>query len=261
MIKEQEDLIIETNGSLLFITLNRTAKHNAFDNVLLSALQTHLIEAISNPRIHVIVLKAHGDYFSSGADLEWMQRVVTFSESENTEDAMVLARLMNTLYQCPKPTIAVVQGPAFGGGVGLIAAADIAIASTSSTFCFSEVRLGLIPAVISPYIVKAIGERAASWLFMTAKVIDAKEAHQLGLIQYCVSPEELEPFSLKLAHHLSELPPIAVGASKSLVRQVATRPIDDNLLQETANLIAKKRVSQEGQKGIQAFLDKRKNHV
>lgn len=257
----KEDLLTEMQDNLYLITLNRTAIHNAFDNDLLNDLQTHLDEAISNPLIQVIVLKANGSYFSSGADLAWMQRVATYTEEENIQDAIVLARLMNTIYQCPKPTIAVVQGPAFGGGVGLIAAADIAIASTGATFCFSEVRLGLIPAVISPYIVKAIGERAATWLFMTAKVIEATEAQQLQLVHYCLKPQELWPFSLELAKHLAELPPHAVKGCKSLVRQVAGRSIDENLIQETALEIAKKRVSQEGQAGMTAFLAKRKTHV
>ncbi|HHF7344809.1 TPA: enoyl-CoA hydratase-related protein [Legionella feeleii] len=250
------DLLSELHDRVFIITLNRAGKHNAFDDSLLAALQQLLDEAISNPQARVILLKANGKHFSAGADLAWMQRMAHFSEEENLQDAMVLARVMHTLYISPKPTIAMVQGAAYGGGAGLVAACDLAIASPTARFCFSEVKLGLVPAVISPYVVKAIGERTAKWLFMTAETFDAEEAKKLRLVQHCVAEEELLPFTVNYAQQIARLAPEAVKACKTLVSQVAARPINEELLQQTATLIAKKRVSAEGQLGLNAFLNK-----
>lgn len=250
------DLLSEEQDRIFIISLNRVNKHNAFDDNLLAALQKTLDSAIANPKIRVIILKAMGKHFSAGADLAWMQRMAEFSEEENLRDALVLAQVMYTLNQSPKPTIAMVQGAAFGGGAGLAAACDIAIASTSARFCFSEVKLGLIPAVISPYVVKAIGERAAKHLFMTAETFDAAEAKRLQLVQHCVADEELWPFTLNYAEKIAELAPQAVSACKPLVDQVLGQRINKELMQKTASLIAKKRVSAEGQRGLRAFLNK-----
>lgn len=249
-------LLNETQGHVHLITLNRVEKHNAFDDNLLADLQRFLDEAIANPTVRVIVLKAHGRHFSAGADLAWMQRMAHFTEVENVADARVLARVMYTLNQSPKPTIAMVQGAAFGGGAGLVAACDMAIAAHTATFCFSEVKLGLIPAVISPYVIKAIGERAATWLFMSAEIIDAKRALELQLVQHCVPEETLLAYTLNYAQQIAQRAPGAVRASKALVRQIAGLPINENLQHLTATLIAKQRVSAEGQQGLQAFLNK-----
>lgn len=250
------DLLSELHDRVFIITLNRVSKHNAFDDSLLAALQLTLNEAISNSQVRVILLKANGRHFSAGADISWMQRMAQFSEAENLRDAVVLARVMYTLNQSPKPTIAVVQGAAFGGGAGLAAACDITVAATTARFCFSEVKLGLIPAVISPYVVKAIGERAAKWLFMTAETFDAEQAKRLQLVQHCVAEEELWSFALNYAEQMTKLAPEAVKACKTLVEQVTGKPINEELLQQTAALIAKKRVSAEGQQGLHAFLNK-----
>jgi methylglutaconyl-CoA hydratase len=250
------DLLSELHGHVFIITLNRVSKHNAFDDRLLLALHEALAEAIANPQVRVILLKANGRHFSAGADLAWMQRMAQFSEAENLSDAMILAKVMYTLNQSPKPTIAMVQGAAFGGGVGLVAACDIAIAATAARFCFSEVKLGLIPAVISPYVVQAIGRRAANYLFMTAETFDAEQAKRLQLVQHCVTAEELWPFTLNYAEQLASLAPQAVSACKTLVEQVAGKAIGEELMQQTAVLIAKKRVSSEGQQGLRAFLNK-----
>ncbi len=250
------DILNEQQGHVLLITLNRINKHNAFDDVLLTDLQLLLDNARDNSEVRVIVLKAHGRHFSAGAELLWMQRMAHFSEEENLADAQVLARLMYTLHHHPKPTIAMVQGAAFGGGAGLVAACDIAIAAVSARFCFSEVKLGLIPAVISPYVIKAIGERAAIGLFMSAETFDAKRALELQLIQHCVPEEELLTYTLDYAQQMAQLAPGAVVASKSLVHQIAGLPINDKLQLITATLIAKKRISKEGQRGLQAFLNK-----
>ena len=167
------DVLSELQEHVLLITLNRIKKHNAFDDTLLNDLQLILDHAQDNQQVRVIILKSNGRHFSAGADLAWMQRMATFSEEENLADAKRLAHLMYSLYNSKKPTIAMVQGAAMGGGAGLVAACDVAIASHTAHFCFSEVKLGLIPAVISPYVIKAIGARAATSLFMSAELFDA----------------------------------------------------------------------------------------
>jgi len=252
------DILSELQDHILLITLNRVNKHNAFDDTLLCELQQILDKAASDSDIRAIILKANGQHFSAGADLAWMQRMAHFSEEENVADANILAKLMLTLHQHPKPTIAMVQGAAMGGGVGLVAACDIAIAATTAKFCFSEVKLGLIPAVISPYVIKAIGERATLGLFMSAETFDAKRALELQLVQHCVAEEELLPYTLKYAQQLTQWPAGAVKAAKSLVRQVAGMPIDEKVQHLTATLIAKQRVSAEGQHGLKTFLEKKK---
>lgn len=252
------DVLSEIQGSVLLITLNRIGKHNAFNDILLTDLQYILKQAQENEQIHVIVLKANGRHFSAGADLAWMQRMAEFSEEENIKDAHILAELMSTLYHSKKPTIAMVHGAAMGGGVGLVAACDIAIAADNAQFCFSEVKLGLIPAVISPYVIKAIGERAALELFMSAEVFDAKRAQALHLIQHVVPEQELLSYTLHYAEQIAKWPPQTIIAIKSLVEQIATKPIDKELQSLTAKLIAKQRASSEGQQGLRAFLNRAK---
>ncbi len=250
------ELLSELQGHVHLITLNRTQVHNAFDDRLLTDLQHLLDTVIADARVRVIVLKAHGKHFSAGADVAWMQRMAQFSEAENLADAQALARVMYTLHQCPKPTIAMVQGAAFGGGAGLVAACDIAIAAHTARFCFSEVKLGLIPAVISPYVIQAIGARAAAALFMSAEPFDAKRAYELHLVQHCVPEEELLTYTRQYAERMAQLAPLAVRASKALVRQVSGLPINEALQHLTATLIARQRTSVEGQQGLQAFLKK-----
>ncbi|MBA2656026.1 MAG: enoyl-CoA hydratase/isomerase family protein [Tatlockia sp.] len=250
------DVGSELKGSVFIITLNRVNKHNAFDVLLLASLQQVLEQALANSKVRVVILKARGKHFSAGADLSWMKSMAEFTEEENLNDALVLAKLLNSLYQSPKPIIAMVQGAALGGGAGLVAACDIAIASSSAYFCFSEVKLGLIPAVISPYVVKALGERAAKYLFMSAETFDAAEAKRLGLVQHCVNEDELWSFTLNYAEGISKLAPLAVSECKLLVAAVAGKNINEDLMQQTASLIAQKRVSVEGQRGLKAFLNK-----
>lgn len=252
------DLLNEIQDKVCLLTINRISKHNAFDNHLLAQMQAQLDAAISNPEVRVIVLKANGKHFSAGADLAWMQSMAQFSEEENLKDTMVLGNLMYSLNQSPKPTIAMVHGSAFGGGAGLVAACDIAIAASSARFCFSEVKLGLIPAVISPYVVKAIGERAAKMLFMSAETFDAPRALSLNLVQHCVPEEELLEFTLNYARQISNNAPDAVTISKQMTCYVADKKITQELVHYTASLIAHKRVSAEGQQGLKAFLNKEK---
>ncbi len=250
------DLCTEIQGAIYWLTINRGAKHNAFDDHLLLDMQRCLDEAIANPQIKIIILKANGKHFSAGADLDWMQRMAGYTEEENIKDALVLAKVMRTLHQSAKPTIAMIHGSAFGGGAGLAAACDIAIAATNARFCFSEVKLGLIPAVISPYVVKAIGARAANALFISAELFDAARAKELHLIHHCVPESELQEFTLNYAQQICRNAPEAVQQAKCLVESVANKAIDDELVRYTAQLIAQKRVSPEGREGIHAFLNK-----
>jgi methylglutaconyl-CoA hydratase len=250
------DVLAEQHDHVQRITLNRPTKHNAFDSDLLLNLQAMIQNAEHDPNIRVIVLGAEGHDFSAGADVAWMQRMANFTEAENLADAKILAEVLATLHKCSKPTIAMVQGAAFGGGAGLVAACDIAIASENARFCFSEVKLGLIPAVISPYVIQAIGQRTATWLFMSAEMISAQKALELSLVQHCVPHDDLLSHTLRCAHTIANHAPMAVRAAKALVRDVVRKTIDSTLLDFTANLIAKKRVSEEGQRGLNAFLNK-----
>lgn len=252
------DVIGEQHGKIFSITLNRVEKCNAFDDTMIKNLQQIFEEARDNANIKVIILKANGKHFSAGADVSWMQRMTHYSMEENKTDAMHLARLMHTIYACEKPTIAMVQGDAFGGGAGIAATCDITIASENARFCFSEVKLGLIPAVISPYVIRAIGERKATELFMTAEMIHAQSAYDIQLIQHCVPQEKLSAFTFDLAEKITKNAPLAVKAAKAMVRLVGGQPIDDAMQKLTASLIASIRVSSEGQNGLNAFLNKTK---
>jgi methylglutaconyl-CoA hydratase len=250
------DLLYDTQERIAFLTINKDHKRNAFDNHLLTAMIQFIEQAKNDPKVRVIILKANGAHFSAGADLGWMKSMAEFNEEENFKDALVLGNLMYTLYHCPKPIIAMVQGSAFGGGAGLAAACSIAIASTSARFCFSEVKLGLIPAVISPYVVKAIGERNAQVLFMSGEIFDAQRALTLQLIQHCVADDTLFEFTLQYAQQISNNAPEAVKQSLQLARYVTNKPINEELVHHTASLIAQKRISAEGQQGLNAFLNK-----
>jgi methylglutaconyl-CoA hydratase len=239
------------------LTLNRPEVHNAFDDHLIAELTHKLRDLDHNPGVRAVVLAAQGKSFSAGADLNWMKRVARYSEAENIRDAVALASLMRTLDAMSKPTIARVQGAAFGGGVGLVACCDIAVASTAATFSLSEVRLGLIPAVISPYVIKAIGSRNARRYFLTAERFDAREALRIGLVHSAVADNELNPSVERVLDELLKGGPKAITAAKDLIAHVSHRPIDQLLAEETAARIAQIRVSPEGQEGITAFLDKR----
>lgn len=251
-----QNLLTELQNSVLTISFNRIDKHNAFDDILLADLQIALDSAEKNDSVRVIILKGNGLHFSAGADLNWMKRMAQFSEEENKADARKFAQVMHTLYKITKPTIAMVHGAAFGGGVGLVAACDIAFATPKAKFCFSEVKLGLIPAVISPYIIKAIGARAATSLFLSAEVFDANRAYELQLIQHIIAEDDLLKYTVDYAERMAKLPPLALCDAKSLVRDITNRPIDEELLAITADLIAKKRVSIEGQQALLEFLNK-----
>ena len=240
------------------ITLTRAEVHNAFNEALIAELTAALDGLAQDPRVRVVVLAAQGPSFSAGADLNWMKAMAGYSRAENLEDARRLAGLMRTLNGLPKPTVALVQGPAYGGGVGLVACCDIVVAVEEARFCLSEVKLGLIPAVISPYVVATIGEAAARRYFLTAEAFSSGEAQRLGLVHEVVDRGALEVRGRQLVDALLQGGPAAQREAKVLVFAVAGRRVDEGLIEETAGRIAELRVSQEGREGITAFLEKRK---
>ncbi|MFL6579290.1 MAG: enoyl-CoA hydratase/isomerase family protein [Burkholderiales bacterium] len=253
----QDTLQTELNAGVATVRMNRPDVHNAFDDALIAALTGELRRLEQLPAARVVVLAANGQSFSAGADLNWMRRMAGYSHDENLKDALALAGLMRVLDGMKKPTIAKVQGAAFGGGVGLVACCDIAIASTQASFSLSEVRLGLIPSVISPYVIAAIGERAARRYFLTAERFDAAEAKRIGLVHEVVAGGELDQTVANMIGHLLKGGPKALAAAKQLIVDVGRRPMDDHLAMETARRIAAIRVDSEGREGIAAFVEKR----
>ena len=239
------------------VTMNRPELHNAFDDLMIQALTSEFLRLNADPQVRVVLLAASGKSFSAGADLNWMRRMADYSLEENLADSMALAGLMRTLYGLSKPTIALVQGAAYGGGVGLVACCDIVLATDQATFCLSEVKLGLIPAVISPYVMEAIGSRAARRYFLTAERFDAIEAQHLGLVHELVAVEDLRARGESLAALLIQNGPLALSAVKRLVAALTRTPIDDAMIADTARRIADIRSSDEGKDGVGAFLQKR----
>lgn len=252
-------VLLETDSrGVATLTLNRADRHNAFDDAMIGELADRLVELHDDRAVRVVILRAEGKSFSAGADLGWMRRIAEFDFDDNERDAMAMATMMQRLDRLCKPTIALVHGAAYGGGVGLVACCDIVLAAPSARFCLSEVRLGLIPAVISPYVVRAIGTRAARRYFQTAEAFEAEEARRLGLVSDCVAEGEMEPAVERLVAALLAAGPDAQAAAKRLVDAVAARPIDTSLLGETARRIADRRASEEGREGVAAFIEKRR---
>lgn len=249
-------LDIAIAGGFATITLTRGEIHNAFDDVLIADLTAAFDRVGADPAVRVVMLAAEGKSFSAGADLNWMRRMAGYSKAENLADAKALAGLMQAIDTCPKPTIARVQGAAFGGGVGLVACCDIAVASERASFCLSEVKLGIVPAVISPYIVRAIGPRAARRYVQTAERFGAAEAHRLGLVHEVAAEDALDAVIGGIVDALRQGGPDAQREAKSLVALVADRDPAE-VLDETARRIAAIRTGAEGQEGLTAFLEKR----
>ena len=240
------------------VTLNRPEKHNAFDDALIAEL-THLFKQIGEDKnVRAMVLQANGQSFCAGADAGWMKRMADYSFDENVADAKKLADMLWHLNYMPKPTIARVQGATYGGAVGLVACCDMAVASKLSKFCLSEVRLGLIPATISPYVISAMGERVARRYFMTAEVFSARRARRLGLVSETVTEEELDTTIEDLLNNILRNGPQAVSAAKQLIFDVKNQPGEEEVIEKTCLRIATVRVSDEGQEGLSAFLEKRK---
>jgi methylglutaconyl-CoA hydratase len=253
-----ESLLLQRDGAVARLRLNRPGLHNAFDAGLVAALSARLDELAGDDAVRVVVLEGEGPSFSAGADLNWMRGMARASEAENRADALALARLMRTLDELPKPTIARVHGAAFGGGVGLVACCDIAIGAHDAKFGLTESRLGLLPAVISPYVVAAVGARQARRLFATAEVFGAEEARRIGLLHEVANATALDTAVQRHVDLLLDAGPRAAAQAKALVRRVAAGGDRDRMDADNADLIARLRVSPEGQEGLTAFLDKRK---
>ena len=251
-------LLVEKKDGVARVTLNRPEVRNAFDDALISQLKKSFEDIGRDPSVRAMVLAGSGPAFCAGADLNWMKRMATYGYEQNLADAQALADMLATLDRMPKPTIARVHGPAFAGGTGLVAACDIAVGTPEAKFCFSEAKLGLSPATISPHVLRAIGERAARRYFLTAEVFDAAEAHRIGLLSALVPAEKLDSFMEEQIKHVLAGGPEAMKKIKALIRSVASRPVDDALVAETAQRIAEIRVSPEGKEGIASFLEKRK---
>jgi len=250
-------LEIELNGPVATIWMNRPDLHNAFDETLIAELTAACIALDEDEDVRVVVLAGRGKSFSAGADLNWMKRAANNGVDENLNDARALARMLRVLAKLKKPTIARVQGAALGGGTGLTAACDIAVASSKAFFATSEVKFGIIPSAISPYVVRAIGARQAYRYFQSAERIDATRARELGLVHETVDPDQLDAKVQEIVEALLQGGPLAQAAAKDLIRAVDNQPINDNLVEETAHRIAHLRATPEAKEGIAAFLDKR----
>ena len=251
-------LTITNQGAIRTLTLCRPEVRNAFNDEVIAELKTAFTEAGQAADVRCVVLAAEGPAFCAGADLNWMRRMADYTRDENLADAGQLAAMLRAIYECPKPTIARVQGDVFAGGVGLVAACDVAVSVDTATYCLSEVRLGLIPATISPYVIRAMGARASHRYFLTAERFSAAEAHRIGLVHEVVAADALDAKVVELTSALVSASPNAVRACKRLVQDVAEREIDDALVAHTVSGIADIRSSDEGKEGVQSFLQKRK---
>jgi len=248
---------IEIENGVGTVVMDRPDRHNAFDEHVIAELTAAFTRLGADDAVRAVVLRGAGKSFSAGADLDWMRRMAAYDETANLADARALAALMRTIDTLPKPTVALIHGAAYGGGVGLVACCDIAIATEAAGFSLSEVRLGLIPAVISPYVVRAIGARAARRYFLTAERFDAAEARRLGLVHELVAADGLEEAARSMLAALRGNGPAAVRAAKDLVAAVAGKApaeVED----DCARRIAAIRASEEGREGVAAFLGKRK---
>ncbi|MDO9334908.1 MAG: enoyl-CoA hydratase-related protein [Caulobacter sp.] len=257
----QSDLVLleATPDGIATVTINRADKRNAFNAEVIAALHETFVTLSDADGVRLVFLTGAGGAFSAGADLEWMKAAVEWTESENREDAMALAVMLKALHDLPQLTVALVDGPAFGGGAGLAAACDMAVATDRSTFAFSEVKLGLTPATISPYVIRAIGARNAKRLFATGQLFTAAEALGFGLVSQVVADAAgFETIRADLTAAIKACAPGAVADAKSLVNDIEGAEIDRGVMDETAKRIAARRVSDEGREGVLAFLEKRK---
>jgi methylglutaconyl-CoA hydratase len=254
-----KNLLTEVDRGVGIVTLNRADRHNAFDDAAIVEL-IHAVAALeSDPAVRLIVIGSVGKSFCAGADLNWMQRVAGYGPEENLRDARALAEMLRRIAQCPKPVIARVQGAAYGGGVGLIAACDIAIATFDAQFALTEVKLGIIPSAISPHVIAAVGERHARRYMLTAERFSASEAYRIGLVHEIVADDAaLDEAIGDLVEALLMNGPAALAECKQLIGAVANRPLTAELVEDTAQRIARVRATPEAQEGMAAFLAKRK---
>ncbi|MEN7529982.1 enoyl-CoA hydratase/isomerase family protein [Cupriavidus sp. DL-D2] len=250
-------LTVTAERHLATVTLNRPDVRNAFNETVIAELTGAFRALGDTPEVRAIVLTGNGPAFCAGADLNWMKKMAGYSDDENRADALTLAQMLHTIWSCPKPVIARVQGDTYAGGMGLVAACDIAVAAESAHFCLSEAKLGLLPATISPYVIRAMGEQASRRYFITAERFDAAEALRLGFVHAVASSQALDEKVAEIAATLIGNSPNAVRESKRLVQEVSGREIDGDLLADTANRIASIRASDEGREGVRSFLEKR----
>ena len=251
-------LEFQVAGAVATITLSRPDIRNAFNDEVIAEITATFHAAASRADVRAVVLAATGPAFCAGADLNWMRRMADYSREENLADAAQLAEMLRVMYECPKPTIARIQGDVYAGGMGLVAACDMAVSVDTASFCLSEVRLGLIPATISPYVIRAMGARAAHRYFLTAERFDARQAHRIGFVHEVVSADGLDAKVAELTSALAGASPAAVKACKQLVQDVAGHEISAALIGGTVQGIADIRASEQGREGVQSFLQKRK---
>ena len=240
------------------MVLNRPEVRNAFNDEVIAELSQAFVQLGEASEVRAIVLMAEGPAFCAGADLNWMRRMADYTRDENIEDAGKLAFMLRAIYDCPKPTIARVQGDVYAGGMGLVACCDMAVAANTAGFCLSEVKIGLIPATISPYVIRAMGPRASHRYFLTGERFDTAQALRMGFVHEVVAADDLDTAVDNLLKHLLQAGPAAVRACKKLVLDTAEREITAQLTQQTVEAIAEIRASAEGKEGVQAFLGKRK---
>ncbi len=254
-----QNILTEIDAGVGIVTLNRPERHNAFDDAMIAELAEVMLSMANDPAVRVVVISSVGKSFCAGADLAWMQRAAGYDFEQNKADAGMLAEMLRRIAACPKPVIARVQGPAYGGGVGVIAACDIAVATFESRFALTEAKLGLIPAVIGPHVLAAIGERYARRYMLTAEAFSAAEAYRIGLLHEMVADEAgLDEAVGEWVEAILKNGPRALAECKALVRAIAGRPLDAQLIETTVESIARVRVAPEGQEGLAAFLEKRK---
>jgi len=253
-----QTLELRRDGHAASVTLNRPELRNAFDDSVIAELTQAFRELAADTGVRAIVLAANGPAFCAGADLNWMRRMAGYGYDENRADAALLADMLRTIDLCPQPVVAKVQGDCYAGGMGLVAACDIALVAEPVQFCLSEVRLGLIPATISPYVIRAMGQQAARRYFVSAERFSAAEALRIGFAHQVVAADQLDAAAAALVKTLTANSPNAVRAAKRLVREVGGAPIDDALIAATVEGIAQIRASDEGREGVRSFLEKRK---
>lgn len=252
-----EFVLLEKQGPISFITMNRPKLHNAFNDQMILELTEAFKQAGSDDGCRVVVLQAAGKNFSAGADLNWMKSMATLTKEENRTDAMQLAELMHVVYSLPKVVIGKVVGASYGGALGLITACDIAVAASGATFCLSEVRIGLAPAVISPYVIEAMGIKNARRYMLSAEVFNAEQANAMNVVNQVVAADELDQEVMNLANLIAKNGANAVARCKQLIQDIGKASIGENSKAITAEVIADIRVSAEGQEGLAAFLEKR----
>lgn len=246
------------NAGVATVTLTQPEIRNAFSDEVIAEITAAFETVAQHSDVRTVVLAAEGPAFCAGANLNWMRRMADYSREENVADASKLAAMLHTIYTCPQPTIARIQGDVYAGGMGLVAACDMAVAADSANFCLSEVKIGLIPATIAPYVLRAMGPRAGHRYFLTAERFDAAEALRIGFVHQVAAADDLDAAVDGLLKHLLQASPAALKACKKLVLDTAEREINAQLTRDTVEAIADIRASNEGKEGVQAFLSKRK---